>query len=135
MWMQYSSENWTKAEDLDSAIDRLCQELCALSMDADHAINYDMNMCFDEDRVQYCKEKSERYSKGANICNQYCHGLLNLEEFCKRMVRFNLGYFLYSIKKYLPHQIIEKYRLYDDEDDEDGDTKEKDGDTNEKDKV
>lgn len=116
--MQYSAQRWTRAEDIDSAIDRLSCKLSDLSMDSLHAINYDLNFCFDAEQVERLKEQSDRYNVGANLCGKYSLGILNLEEFCERMVQTDLKCFLCDIEEYLPKKIIEKYRLNQSDDDE-----------------
>lgn len=119
--MQYSAQRWPVADDIDSAIQRLASELSVLSMDALHAANYDLTVCFNEDAIKRTVEDSERYSVGANLCNKYTEGMLNLHEFCDLMNRIDLRNFLYVIEEYLPKDILEKYQL------ETSDSNEKEG--------
>lgn len=108
--MSYSAETWVKAEDLDSSIHRLSNELYDLCMELVRAINCD-DYCLDEDEVRRLGGDSERYSDGANLCNKYLHGIVDLEEFCEQLVQMGLKRFLYTIDEYLPKEMIEKYRL------------------------
>lgn len=123
MWMHYSAEYWVKAEDLGTAIQRLACQLYDLSMDSLHAANYDMDYCYDTDAQQRLMKNSEQYTTGANTCNKYTHGILNLEEFCQEMLQLDLRRFLYDICEYLPNDIIVKFQLNqsDDSDEEDED--------------
>ncbi|KAF5269116.1 hypothetical protein FQA39_LY08786 [Lamprigera yunnana] len=106
MWMLYAQEHWTKSYDLKSAVERLYEELGALEFDADHeAINgmeryYTVQQC-EELRDKYkigrkdslnhslklntifssncCRELSDRFSKGIEICNKYLNGNICLK--------------------------------------------------------
>ncbi|KAF5283765.1 hypothetical protein FQA39_LY17203 [Lamprigera yunnana] len=53
MWMLYSQENWTKALDLKSTVERLYEELGTLEFDADHEAIYGMEKYY---TVQQCEE-------------------------------------------------------------------------------
>lgn len=118
MWMQYSAQSWPRAEDINSAIERLSCKLSDLSMDSLHATNYDLNFCFDPEQVERLMKESDRYNAGSNLCGKYSCGILNLGQFCEQMVQIDLKHFLYDIETYLPKDIIEKY--LDQSDDEEG---------------
>lgn len=120
MWMQYAAEGWVKATDIDTSVERLGCELYALSMDSLHAANYDLDCCFDSDNVQCLLKDSEKYSSGSNLCQKYLHGILTIEEFCEQITEIELKRFLCDLRQYLPKEIIEKYQL-------DQDTQENDG--------
>lgn len=119
MWMHYSAQSAPKVEDIKTGVARLCYDLNNLSMDALHATNYDLSICFNDEEVSHYTNRSERYARGSTICNQYCQGEITLEQFCERMMWNNLKYFLYGVAKYLPDHIIEKYQLQYDDGDED----------------
>ena len=120
MWMQYSAQRWTRAEDINSAIERLSYKLSDLSMDSLRSTNYDINVCFDAEQVKRLMEDSDRYNAGFNLCGKYSCGIFNLEQFCEQMVKIDLKHFLYDIEEYLPKNIIEKYHLDQSDDDEEG---------------
>lgn len=111
MWMQYSAQGWPLNEDLKSGIQRIACELRDLSFHTEHATNYDLSVCFDDDAIHRLSEDSNKFNCGANLCNKYCQGFLNLEEFCELMHRINLTEFLHEIGKYLPDYLIEQYQL------------------------
>ncbi|KAJ8970630.1 hypothetical protein NQ317_006629 [Molorchus minor] len=118
MWMQYSSDTYPMVEDIKSAVQRLACQLRDLSIDSEHATNYDLSVCFDDAAVQALLENAKTYKCGENLCHKFTEGLLNLEEFCELMYRVDLKRFLYEITGYLPEHILEQYKLQlpDDED-------------------
>ena len=118
--MQYSAQGWTRAEDINSAIERLSCKLSDLSMNSLHSTNYDLNYCFDAEQVERLMEESDRYNAGVNLCGKYSCGILNLEQFCEQMVQIDLKRWLYDIDEYLPKDIIEKYHLDQSDGDEEG---------------
>ncbi|KAF5284098.1 hypothetical protein FQA39_LY17109 [Lamprigera yunnana] len=106
MWMLYAQEHWTKSYDLKSAVERLYEELGALEFDADHEAIYGMERYYtvqqcEELRDKYkigrkdslnhslklntifssnfCRELSDRFSKGIEICNKYLNGNICLK--------------------------------------------------------
>lgn len=112
MWMQYSTEQPIKAEDLGTAIERLSSELYALYTNSLHAANYDMGFYFNNDaELMY---DAEKYRLGVILCDRYTYGIICLDEFCEEIVTLSLKHFLYGIAKYLPVEIIQKYQLHQD---------------------
>ncbi|KAF5287217.1 hypothetical protein FQA39_LY15994 [Lamprigera yunnana] len=106
MWMLYAQEHWTKSYDLKSAVERLYEELGALEFDAHHEAIYGMERYYtvqqcEELRDKYkigrkdslnhslklntifssnfCRELSDRFSKGIEICNKYLNGNICLK--------------------------------------------------------
>ncbi|KAF5275709.1 hypothetical protein FQA39_LY06821 [Lamprigera yunnana] len=106
MWMLYAQEHWTKSYDLKSTVERLYEELGALEFDADHEAIYGMERYYtvqqcEELRDKYkigrndslnhslklntifssnfCRELSDRFSKGIEICNKYLNGNICLK--------------------------------------------------------
>lgn len=112
MWMHYAGENWTKAIDLHTAIERMGEELSCLSFDRLHAMNYDMNYCFFEEKVIELQKDCDKFENGSELCSKYRAGDINLEQFCEEIVKLELKSFLiYNLLDYLPKPIIEKYNL------------------------
>lgn len=119
MWMHYASQDWVKAEDIDSAIERMGCELNCMSFDRLHAANYDLNYCYFEEEVKRLSEESEMYNNGSSLCTKYAQGLLSLDQFCEKMVEIKLKSYLRAcLLEYLPAELAEKYKLkdYQDED-------------------
>ncbi|KAF5303440.1 hypothetical protein FQA39_LY19029 [Lamprigera yunnana] len=106
MWMLYAQEHWTKSYDLKSAVERLYEELGALEFDADHEAIYGMERYYtvqqceelrDKYKIErkdslnhslklntifssnFCRELSDRFSKGIEICNKYLNGNICLK--------------------------------------------------------
>ncbi|KAF5280060.1 hypothetical protein FQA39_LY18166 [Lamprigera yunnana] len=106
MWMLYAQEHWTKSYDLKSAVERLYEELGALEFDADHKAIYGMERYYTVQQCEevgdkykigrkdslnhslklntifssnFCRELSDRFSKGIEICNNYLNGNICLK--------------------------------------------------------
>lgn len=112
VWMHYAAQHWVQATDIKSAIERLSNALFALSNEAYHATNYNMDICFNEDEIRKCLENAAKYDVGVNMCNKYMYGMLNLDEFCQKMIEVELKNFLYDLQEYLPLETIEKFKLH-----------------------
>ncbi|KAF5280024.1 hypothetical protein FQA39_LY05405 [Lamprigera yunnana] len=101
MWMLYAQEHCTKALDLKSAVERLYEELGALEFDANHEAIFGMERYYTvqkfeinirlEESSNFCRELSDRFSKGIEICNKYANGNICLK--CLQILLFsnNLG--------------------------------------------
>ncbi|XP_023312322.1 uncharacterized protein LOC111692511 [Anoplophora glabripennis] len=112
MWMHYASQNWTDAEDLQSAVKRLMNELDCVAIDCLHASNYDMNYCFSEEKIKQLEEDYEKHRRGASLCSNYLSETINLDNFCVKMVEIGLKQFVISILlDYLPYATVVKYKL------------------------
>uniref|UniRef100_A0A1Y1LLL8 Uncharacterized protein n=1 Tax=Photinus pyralis TaxID=7054 RepID=A0A1Y1LLL8_PHOPY len=71
MWMCYAAENWTKAVDAHTAVERLVQELSALVEDAEHEAVYGLGrFCTEEE----CNDLVKKYSRGIKLCNLFLNG-------------------------------------------------------------
>lgn len=128
--MHYARQQWVEPTDIDTAIQRLGSELNALSFDRLHATNYDLDYCYDEEKVRWLEEQAEMYNNGWELCVNYTEGLLNLDQFCGKMIEIGLGgYVRGHLFEYLPDAISQKYQLSkqsitDSEDDQDNDDEE-----------
>ncbi|KAF5291671.1 hypothetical protein FQA39_LY14308 [Lamprigera yunnana] len=92
MWMLYAQEHWTKSYDLKSAVERLYEELGPLEFDADHEAIYGMERYYTDNSVKsfeinirlegssnFCRELSDRFSKGIEIWYKYLNGNICLK--------------------------------------------------------
>lgn len=126
--MQYASQNWTEAVDIQSAVKRMSNELDCIAMDRMNACNYDMDYYFSVEKTKMLEENYKMYRRGASICDDYLSGTLNLDEFCEKMVEIGLKSFLCSdLLDFLPYAVVVKYKLApqkngdDDQDNDDDD--------------
>lgn len=112
MWIHYAAQHWTKAEDIESSIERLSNIFYALCQDSEHNANYQIYWVLDENEFQQrCMDDVEKFRNGVELCNKYFDKILNLEEFCAEIVKANLKHFLCEIYEYLSKEIIEKFQL------------------------
>lgn len=123
MWMQYAAQQWPEPETLELAIERLSCELNALSFDSDHEAAYG-NSCFDEESVMYYQNQAEKYNLGAQLCQKYIYGILELDEFCTLMVLADLKSFLVKIGHHLSEEVLIKFELNESNNDDADDNKE-----------
>lgn len=105
MWMGYAAESWTKAEDLQSAVQRLKESLHARAFDADHESVYGRNYYFDE---VYYKELARKFELGAKICECYLIKQISIGELCEQFVNNELKDLLYEITHFLSKDLLEK---------------------------
>lgn len=52
MWIHYAAQHWTKAEDIESSIERLSNIFYALCQDSEHNANYQIYWVLDENEFQ-----------------------------------------------------------------------------------
>ncbi|KAF5283677.1 hypothetical protein FQA39_LY17252 [Lamprigera yunnana] len=71
LWMLYAEQNWIKAIDLKSAVERLYEKLVALEFDADHEAIYGMERYY---TVQQCEELRDKYKIGRKVCRKFLKG-------------------------------------------------------------
>jgi hypothetical protein len=121
MWMQYSASYWPIAEDIQTAVDRLSYQFTDLIIDGEHSLNYDTNICFDEETMQDVLVRIKKYRLGKLLCENYISGFYNLEEFCEEMIHKELKDFLHQLNPFLPASLLSKYDLIEDENENDDD--------------
>lgn len=115
MWMCYSEQNWRKAEDLQSAVERLCDEISALIFSEQHDSIYDMqSIQDDESRYKECQKQVQRYNRGLKWCRKFLDGNVSIQKFCREMIAADMKTFLVNIKQYLPQKYIVQFNIYDD---------------------
>lgn len=109
MWMCYAEQSWDKPVDIRSSVNRLCSQLSALSFDADHSSNYNIDIIYDFDETERVRQLAKKYNEGAKVCNLYVKEEITLEVLCYEFVKLDLKHFLYHIKKYISEELQSKY--------------------------
>ncbi|KAF5280951.1 hypothetical protein FQA39_LY17910 [Lamprigera yunnana] len=71
MWLLHAEKHWTKAVDLQSAVERLYEKLGALKFDADHEAIYGMERYY---TVQQCEDLRDKYKIGRKVCKKFLKG-------------------------------------------------------------
>ncbi|KAF5292925.1 hypothetical protein FQA39_LY13805 [Lamprigera yunnana] len=98
MWMLYAEEDWTKAIDLKSVVERLYEELGALELDADHEAIYGMERYY---TVQQCEVLRDKYKIGRKVCRKFLKGKTCSQCLGKRISEIGLRQYLDTINKYI----------------------------------
>lgn len=114
MWMAYSMENWPKATDANSTVQRLWHEFHDACVEAQHAAVYD----WDKVSEEMCKELETKYANGMRDCEDFLSKKMDLSEFCVSLFHHGLKGFLGELKPYLTQELIQKYDLESDESEE-----------------
>lgn len=105
--MAYSMENWPKAADLNSAVQRLWHEFHDAYVEAQHASVYEC----DKFNEEFCKELERKYSDGMRDSEDFLSKKIDLNAFCASLSQHGLGAFLGDLKPYLPAELAEKYKV------------------------
>ncbi|KAF5282277.1 hypothetical protein FQA39_LY17639 [Lamprigera yunnana] len=98
IWRLYAEQHWTKAIDLKSAIERLCEKLGALEFYADHEAIYEMERYY---TVQQCEELRDKYKIGRKVRRKFLKGKTCSQCLVRRISKIGVRYFLDTINKYI----------------------------------
>lgn len=114
MWMFYSESKWAKAEDLESAIERLSDEISAIIFSEQHDTIYNMQSIQDYETCNAeCEKQVQMFSKALDLCSKFLNGNLSIQKFCRDMINVDMKRFLINIKAFLPQECIIKYNIVD----------------------
>lgn len=112
MWIFYSESTWPKAEDLESAIKRMYEEISALIFSERHDNIYDLQSIQDyETRNAQCEKQVELYTSVLSLCSKFLDGDINIQKFCEDMITTDMKRYLIAIKTFLPQEIVIKYNI------------------------
>lgn len=109
MWMFYSRESWTVAENLSTAVERLADEFSDLAFDACHAQNYDLSVCFIQSECDHLRDLEDRYREGVEVCTLYLSSEISLECLLYELVKLNFEGFIHNLKAYLPEDLKSRF--------------------------
>ncbi|KAF5286645.1 hypothetical protein FQA39_LY16219 [Lamprigera yunnana] len=96
MWMLYAEQQWTKAIDLKSAVERLYENLGALEFHADNKSIYGMEIYY---TVEQCEQLRDKYKIGRKLCGQFLKGKYCSQYLKDRLSKIGIQHFLGTINK------------------------------------
>lgn len=107
--MQYSAQFWTNPENLTTAIQRLIDESNDLAFDVSHALNYDLNICWNEAEREKLEALEQRYYEAIEVCHLFLNLEISLECLLYELLRLEFQSFIQSLKDFLPDDLKSRF--------------------------
>lgn len=114
------------ADELESSVRKVREELLNLSYAADHDSIYDWSAVFYEQVARELKQWANTYKEAVEVCDLYLRREISLECLFYEFIKLELEGFLSTVQKYLSEELKQKFykeEKSDDDDEDDEDSK------------
>lgn len=100
--------SYREPTDLHSAVEVLEEKFRDMSWDAGHESIYG-NGWMD---LNYLQQLQETFNMAEDLCRGYLDNKISIHEFCEAIAAQDLTSYLFSVRMFLPFDIIVKYHLF-----------------------